>query len=185
MFPHPQSEDNIEKDVALIKLKQAFRPSPTVGFIDKILEPKYDVDFNEKIRNGGIECVFQSWGDNRLVQAGDKWTYGHDKTTFARQGRVKLIRHDQDFDFFISSGGPIVVGGDSGAPLMCLPAAGDPVGEGVMFAVVSRSFVYDVDVDWREHYKWRYGCERDCAESIDVRPLDEWIKKAMKDHKDL
>ena len=79
------------------------------------------VDFNEVIREHGVDCVFQSWGSNKFVE----WKFGSEASNWARQGRVSLIEHVDRFQ-------PTVADGDSGAPLLCSLANQDAPHEGVV-----------------------------------------------------
>ena len=133
------------------------------------------VDFNVH----GVDCVFQSWGSNKFVADGDEWKFGSEASNWARQGRVSLIEHEERFSNFRFGGSfqPTVADGDSGAPLLCSLANQDALHEGVVFALVTKSFVYRMYKELREVVKKCYDCDYDFADGIDVRIFYGWIKK--------
>jgi len=66
-----------------------------------------------------------------------------------------------------------------------LAARGRPgVEKGVMFAVVTGSFVHLVDEKIRKFYKTWYGIEHDFAEGVDVHFLEKWIRSTMDSNND-
>jgi len=194
VFIHPDY-DSTKKiyDAALIKLRQPFDRSPTVNQVTVLRIDTMSFDFNREIKRG-MSCVYQSWGANKLVPAGDEWTFGYDPpiknaedAKVAMQGRLWLQKHDAVNGRFSFSNGdrrpPVVATGDSGAPVLCAHGQQDPLyagksGQGVMFFVLSHGFCHKVDVDLREEFEG----EADCGEGTDVRILHKWILKTFSEN---
>lgn len=181
-------------DAALIKLNQAFDRSPTVNEVTALPVQTINIDYNQEIRERGINCVYQSWGANTFVPDGNKWLFGFqppirnaEDSKIAMQGRIRLQRYDTDKGKFILSNGdeqrPIVAIGDSGAPVLCAHGSLDPLyygssGQGIMYLVLTSGFCYQVEEHLRER---NVGCS-DYGSGTDVRHLHEWILKKFSEN---
>ena len=137
------------------------------------------IDYNQDIRERGINCVYQSWGANAFVPDGNKWLFGFyppirnaEDSKVAMQGRIRLQRYDTvKGEFFLSNGDrqpPTVATGDSGGPVLCAHGSQDPLyagrsGQGIMFLVLTSGFCYQVEEYLRERGLLRLWSRHRCS----------------------